>query len=102
MACERDRPHIVLDVLGRGQLGERVYYRALEERRDEALTKRRVVKIGNNWRKFKGEIVLNCILFVIVLDSVFLKCRLVLSFGCFIFEIWGFVLRSSFSKLPIA
>ena len=30
-------------------------YRALEERRNEALTKRSVVKIGNNWRKFKGE-----------------------------------------------
>ena len=85
-----------------------MYYRALEERRDEALTKRRVVKIGNNWRKFKGEIVLNCILFVIVLDScyisigdltreclVFLKCRQVLSFGCIVFENW--VLRASVS-----
>ena len=30
-------------------------YRAREERRNEALTKRWVVKIGNNWRKFKGE-----------------------------------------------
>ena len=55
MACERDRPHIVLDALGRGHLGEGVDYRALEERRNEALTKRLVVKIGNNWGEFKGE-----------------------------------------------
>ena len=30
-------------------------YRAIKERRNEAFTKRWVVKIGNNGRKFKGE-----------------------------------------------
>ena len=30
-------------------------YRTFKERRNEALTKRLVAKIGNNWREFKGE-----------------------------------------------
>ena len=36
-------------------MGKGVDYRALEERRNEALTKRLVVKIGNDWGEFKGE-----------------------------------------------
>ena len=51
----RDSPHIVLDALESDHLREGVDYRALEERRNEALTKRLVVKIGNNWGEFKGE-----------------------------------------------
>ena len=41
--------------LGGVTLGKGVDYRALEERRNEALTKRLVVKIGNDWGEFKGE-----------------------------------------------